>query len=200
MRVLECTNEGFVKLIGIPKDIFYYFTSLWKNNDESKKKKLSPEDQILLLFIFLRHYSVTNLIASMFEVSYKTVNRVLNLVLPFIYNILKDKISLGTFESRIKESFKFYQYPITFIIDGTEIPFHGSKNLFRNSYAFSKKKKQHSLTLLCIISPEGRILYFSKLAFGSVVDNELVINTKNEWYDLLDKKEFGFGDRGFNGL
>jgi hypothetical protein len=106
---------------------------------------------------------------------------------------------MGTYESRLRESINFFQTPITFLMDGSEQKIHSSAHMFHETNFFSTKKKQHSITILLIISPKGRILFVSLCYYGSVVDKELLRHTMHLWAPKLTPNDWGMADTGFNG-
>jgi hypothetical protein len=85
-------------------------------------------------------------------------------------------------------------------MDGTEQKAHASKDIYLENNLFSSKKDQHSITLLLIISPSGRILFISICYYGSVIDYSLVVRTRPLWQPQLTGREGGLGDGGFRGL
>ena len=106
---------------------------------------------------------------------------------------------MGTYETRLREAIYYFGTPITFLLDGTEQEIHSTKHIFHETNYYSKKKKQHSITVLLIMSPVGRILFISICYYGSVVDNELVVRTRAYWAPLLTNGEatVSFTDKTF---
>ena len=188
--------------MGVPKHAFFRLRNKWTKSLPSRRpgpvNTLLSTEQVLVFFLHLRHYLPFLLIGMIFNTTRKVISSTVNNTLTFFDNYLSPQISLGTLESRMRECVHFFQTPITFLMDGTEQKIHSSANIFHENNFFSSKKKQHSITLLLIISPKGRIIYLSLCYFGSIVDKELLHRTMHEWAPQL-RLEWGMADSGFDG-
>jgi DDE superfamily endonuclease/Helix-turn-helix of DDE superfamily endonuclease len=161
---------------------------------------LMPIEQVLLLFLHLRHYSAQLLIATIYGVVQQTVSNELQRTIPFFYTLLSRFVTMDTLDTRIKQGRKLYNEIITYILDGTEQPCHSSNDMFQEGKYYSGKKNQHSITILIIISPDGRVLHISPCTYGSVVDSELVQRSRSQWQHQLTEADVGLGDSGFKGM
>jgi hypothetical protein len=81
------------------------------------------------------------------------------------------------------------------IVDGTEVRITRSSDPTKERASYSVKKKQHSLTLLLICQPDGKIIYASDPLLGSSDQHHW---NKLNLRDLFENKEYGIiGDSGF---
>ena len=51
-----------------------------------------------------------------------------------------------------------------------------------------------------LVSPSGEILWLSPSYPGSFNDNIIIRDTKDQWFSMFDKSEWGLGDSGFSGM
>lgn len=197
MRAYIIPDPYFEKLIGLPRWVFFKLTTSWATSTNAHSSILP---QVMCFFIHFRHYSVHSLMAHMFNINQSTSHHIITRLRNHFYNYFKPFVNIGTDESRMNDSFMYYNDHITFILDGTEQPIHSTDNIYKEGQYYSSKKKQHSITLLIVISPSGRILYISPCMYGCVNDFELMYRSVYHWYCWFMLIEAGLGDRGFNGL
>jgi hypothetical protein len=199
---LALKEDKFEELVGVPRVGFNKLVSHWSSEVEVKHSHgapfvLSPIAQVFVFFLHIRDYARTLLIATIFHVSEQTIRNEVDRTVDFFYTLLNRFISMRTLSERLSEAVQFFNEYITFIMDGTEQMCHSSANMFFEGLLFSAKKSQHSITLLLIISPCGRVLYCSPCTYGSVVDSQLVLRSKKFWVKYLTPKDVGFADSGF---
>ncbi|KYR00894.1 putative GATA-binding transcription factor [Tieghemostelium lacteum] len=194
--VLNLNEPDFKDLFGFPKDVFYQIVSIYK---QSKKFARKVKESLILLFLEIRHYPVTILLSSIFQLPLSTCHTRLNTYKFDIFHLFKKYISLGTLKSRMKESkdLEYSNIPVSMILDGSEQPIESTSNLLEEPLYYSTKKKQHSINIVVGISPlYRRILYFSDSYPGATNDN-IIVNTDLKW---ILKDELVIGDQGFNGI
>lgn len=202
-NVISSPDEEFEEVVGVRRKGFNKLVIKWHDETLShfgRPYLLSPIEQVFILFLHLRHYPANLLSAKIFGTSRQTIANTITLLLIHFDNTLKHNITFGDYASRVLEGKRWFNSIITFVLDGTEQKIHSSANIFTESNFFSTKKQQHSVTLLIIISPTGRILFISECFYGSIVDFELVIRTMFGWVPKLTILDGGAGDSGFRGL
>lgn len=200
---MNAKDEEFEETVGIPKHAFFYLHKRWVDNLPSRHpgpdNKLSPTEQVFVLFMYLRHYTALLCITMIFSVSRGIISQIIDETLDFFDNYISPHISMSTLESRLREAIYFFSTPITFLIDGTEQKIHSFFHIFHENNFFSTKKKQHSITILIIMSLKERILFLFICYYGSVVDKQLMKCTKHEWAPCLTIQEWEFADTRFDG-
>jgi hypothetical protein len=203
--VLNHSEEEFEKLIGLPKYVVLDFIEKRRENRQTTSKgrplMLEPEDELLLLLIWLRHSLVDILLSSIFDISKRTATHVRQRMLKWFYNLLKDRLLLQDLDFRLANSTQMFYTTYTFVVDGTEQGVSGSKNPFINTLFYSAKKAKHTINILIVATAKGKkILYISPSYPGSYNDNTITRLTRKEWLDKFHPSETGLGDNGFDGL
>ncbi len=204
LRAIKLDDPTFESLFGIPLFVFNRLTNSWFKHVQSTTSAgapsiLSTKEQVLHFFTYLRHYNVLGFIAFLFDIKKSTSYHTNFKLADFFYSYFKPFIKIGTPQSRAQDSFRYYHTRITFLIDGTEQPIHSTKHIYHEGQYYSSKKNQHSITLLIVISPSGRILYISPCMYGCVNDDQLVDRSAHEWIPFFDPdNDGGMGDSGFS--
>lgn len=161
---------------------------------------LGPEDEVLLLLIYLRHYLVDGLLGLIFGVSKRSAINTRNRMLDFFYNLLAPSLELGTAEWRLKNSKELYSI-FTYVLDGSEQPVLASDSPQIDLEYYSVKKKKHTINTIVMINVRTRrIIYVSPSYPGSYNDSDILKETSEEWFPKLDPNECGMGDNGFEGF
>ena len=201
----------FEEIFGISVHAFKQIAQLRQEDVHDGKhigrpREMSAEDEVAVLFLHMRHYVSHQLIARIIARpppyapwGRSTITEKINKMVDWFYSIAKPHINTETKQERSHDCFTYFGTIFTYIMDGTEQKIHSSRNIYHEGNFFSTKKGQHSITLLLIISPSGKILYISPCYYGSIVDNELVRRTRQDWQHAF-RREGGAGDSGFRGL
>jgi len=202
-HVYSLSTEEVKELLGIPRERLDDLVRLYVDHCQQhigRPPKLPPEAEIILVITFLRHHLVDVLLSALFGIQTNTTRHIRQRMLNFLYTTLKNRLSLGTSEQRRKHGVMVLDSMITFILDWSEQPVLSSNNAVYDSLFYSTKKKQHSINVLLVMDPKGKVLYLSPSYPGAVGDSDIVKATKKDWCEKLAKWEWGFGDQGFRGL
>ncbi len=173
-------EEGhFAEMVGVPRTVFLKLASYWERHIATRMIGapfgLTSREQVLLFFTRLRHYPVHSFASHIFNTSTTTAYNTTLAVTEFFFNFFLSFVNIGTIQTRLFDSFRYYHHVITFILDGTEQEIHSTANIYREGQYYSTKKGQHSITILLIISPSKRILYLSPCMYGSINDDEMLM-------------------------
>jgi hypothetical protein len=193
----------FHEITGVSRGVFEGFVSDYENHLAQKMGRpnlLKPNEEMLLFFIWFRQNPVDALIAGMFQISRRRVGDIRQRMRLFMYNRLKDELSLQTPSWRRVNGVNIFDSLYTFIIDGCEQPIVGANNSFVDTEYYSSKKGYPTVSKMMMVSPNGRILYLSPSFPGSWKDDDIACKTLQEWYAPLEDDEYGLGDAGYDGL
>jgi hypothetical protein len=172
-----------------------------RRRTSSRPEKVSVKAHLFITLFWLRQYPTDAAMACIFGLDRRKITRILRRTLTALHEALRDIVSWPTdaefdavkqkWNSRLPTFLK----DIVAIVDGTEIKITRSSNSKMEKASYSVKKKQHSLTLLLICQPDGKIIYASDPLLGS--------SDQHHWNnlnlrDLFENKEYGIvGDSGF---
>lgn len=191
--------------VAIMTFIEYYESheSRLQENVSGRRRMMTFEEEILAFFIHFRHYITDGLLSL---ISNPTIERTTLLrSRERVRNVLAQYcsrfISLGDSITRKANSFRYLSKYVTLIIDGVEQPVPGTADCLSDSYFYSGKKRQHSISILIGINPEtGKILYMSPSVGGSISDVNLARLDSSSISSTLDADELVIADEGFNGI
>jgi hypothetical protein len=150
--------------------------------------------------LWLRQYITDNLLSAFFGIFNFALNRIIKRTLVVLDQSLPD-VTWPTDDELNELCVKFRHIgPDDFanfivVVDGTEIPIRRPKDIEIQKQFYSTKKKQYSVTILLIVSLDGRILYFLNPQIGS--------SDQHHWNclqlrQLFVNKPYGIiGDAGF---
>lgn len=165
-----------------------------------KKISRSERTHLFITLLWLRNYFTDDVIAALFHLSNFALNRMIKRTLNALDESLPD-IKWPTDEEFEQPRMKFIDVlPDEFgnmflVVDGTEIPVRRPKNRQLQKQLYSTKKKQYSLTVILIVTLDGRIKYISESLISSSDQhhwNQLKLR------DLFVNKPYGvIGDGGF---
>lgn len=203
--LFSLNDENFKRVIGQPRQAIkaliakrmQYLASIFR----TKAYKLSPEEEVLLIFLHLRHYIIDDLCALFLLVSHEVVTITRERVLPWFYDLVQHQINVGTIEERLSSGVTILDTLFTFILDGSEqFVFGSSSSVFTDTRFFSGKKDNHSINKLIVIDMNGKILWMSASFPGSNNDHAVVIKELKKFLAQISPSEHGIGDQGFKGL
>ena len=150
------------------------------NNSEKgskgRNRKLSPEDEFLLVMVRLRAGLFEKDLAYRFDISQSTVSRIwitwINIIY-FQFQTLPLWPTRAMINTDMPNCFR-EMYPSTrVIIDATEIRVEKPGLPQLQKATFSGYKNTNTYKVLVSISPSGVITFISKLYAGSISDKEL---------------------------
>lgn len=190
----------FKKLLGLPKSIVLEFVQQRENHITPGHPSIfSSSQEILILLLWLRHYPVDIFLGSIFHSSKQTIRNTRIRMLHWMYDLLKDRLSLRSLEYRLEHSCRIFNTRYTYVLDGTEQAVTGSNNGVIDTRFYSAKKKKHTVNVLIVSTVENhKVLWISKCFPGSYNDQAIVDLTRAEWYDKFHPLEWGAGDHGFD--
>jgi hypothetical protein len=203
--VLSLTLAEQSELIGIPVDAFQSFVQLrfkWRSKHlVGHPAKLSPVDEVLLLFIYMRDYPRDCLLASLWQTSKQVISQTHERMLNWLYDELKPELAAHTLNWRVQNGgTRFFHSLITFVVDGSEQEVKSPGPHLANSLFFSGKKHRHTINLLIFVCLDGTVLHLSSSYPGSFNDNDIFKLESEKFLTQLETHERGFGDAGFVGL
>src|SRR5690349_14198909 len=83
---------------------------------------LSFAAEVLLFFLYLRHYLVDVILALLFDIDSRSVYNIRLRMIDYFYQLLSPQLSLKTFDWRSQNAVEFYYQLYTFTVDGVEQP------------------------------------------------------------------------------
>ena len=178
--------------------VIFCFFRLSLCSEIKRKLSMSPENQLLLTLIKMRHGLTNDLLGFMFQCSGTTAGR--------IFNDCNTVMHLKAINCEIWPSKKqiadfmppgFHrQYPkCRVIIDCVEYYIQKPSEPVQQQSSFSTYKNHNTVKSLIGIAPSGAISFISPLYNGSISDKDLTIKS-----GLMDKLETGdvvLADKGF---
>lgn len=195
-------EEHFKEVIGVSLDTFGMFVEKYKSflNTRLLLHHFSPTDEMIIGFLHLWHYPTDDLIAAIFNVDKKSIWRIRNRIIDFLFQYLHNQISLENFPTRSLCCWPIFNSLITLAIDGSEHPVVTSTNKLLDAEYYSSKKHQHSINKLVLTRLDGKIMWMSNSFSGSNDDVSIARATRCSWYDFLTPTEYIIGDSGFDPL
>lgn len=145
-----------------------------------RARKLTPLNELFLVFCRLRQGFHEEHLAHLFHVSVSTISRILITWINFMYfkfGQIKIWPSKESILENMPEDFKVKYSSTRVIIDCTEVRCQMPGSLHLNSELFSSYKNHTTLKGLIGISPSGQITFISQLYTGSISDKEIVMRS-----------------------
>lgn len=142
----------------------------------SSQKKMTNEDQVLLVMIKLRHNFDFHHIGHLFGISQQDASTIFRNWIQYMFHRCAS-VCIWPHRSKIIERMpdKFKEdFPNTLvIIDGTEMRIQRPSSMTRQSQSYSDYKSSNTLKGLVGIDPRGTVIFISMLFSGSISDKEL---------------------------
>jgi hypothetical protein len=198
----QLSNNEFLILLGVSRLGYHRLLNLYTSYllRLRRRTSFSPDDELILILLFIRHYPVDVLLAFMMRFTKRQAQAIRVRVLQWAYPELHPLLSLQTAAFRRSNGATIFGRHFTFIFDGTEQRVFSSKDVVLDTRFFSGKKGQSSITIQVTISIDGTFLHLSPSFPGSVHDREIAIISRANWYDYFEDDEWGLGDNGYDGL
>jgi hypothetical protein len=134
---------------------------------------ISDRAHLFITLSWLRQYITDNLLSAFFGISNFALNRIIKRTLIALDQSIPDII--WTTDDEFNELCVKFRHVVPdkfanliVVVDGTEIPIRRPKDNEIQKQFYSTKKKQYSVTILLIVSLDGRILYVSNPQIGSL--------------------------------
>ncbi|XP_077983623.1 uncharacterized protein LOC144438467 [Glandiceps talaboti] len=166
------------------------------------QRKLTLENEFLLVLMKIRLGSLDEDLADRFGVSPASVSLLVNRWLPVLSRCLKKLIvwpSRDLIRTHLPAQFKKKLYANTrVIIDCAEIFIERPSNILARQQTYSNYKHHNTAKFLVGITPTGGICTLSKAWGGRASDKHIVENSKPEFLDKLDVGDQVMADRGFD--
>ena len=164
------------------------------------RRKLTPEDELLLTLIRLRLGLLHEDIAFRFGIAVSTVNDIVTTWIQFIYHQF-NRLRSSMFPSRKKiqkhlpKSFRKFKN-VRVILDATEFFTHAPRNYEQQGNLYSSYKNHCTCKVLVGITPSGAISFISDVYEGSISDKDIF--KKSGILNKLNEGDLVMVDRGFN--
>lgn len=201
------------KLIGISKTQFNVPLSRCRSSfsqttvlgtlrkyNRSTESRVSYRAHLYLTLCWLRHYPTMTKLSADFGLTNRRLTDILTRTLKILDDELEEEITWPSDEefSDIISSLSMevaQDFPdLGAIIDGTEVKIQRPNKQYEKLY-YSKKKHQHSVTILLMCTPQGELIYASEPLQGS--SDQHHFNKLNLRLQFVNKEYAIMGDSGF---
>lgn len=169
-----------------------------QHDRRGRKRSITPEDELFLTLVKLKHGSQNGDLAERFQLSPSSVSRIFLTWVKFLESILT-KMPIWMSRKRVRKtlpvSFKGLYDDVTIIIDCTEMECEKPSDMEVQAATYSEYKSRNSVKALVGISPSGVPTFISDLMEGSVSDNEITM--KSGLLEKLERNSVVMADRGW---
>lgn len=161
------------------------------------------KDKVVTMFLISLRQSISDeFLSFIFQVPRTTfLNWKLKLLSGF-YSYFLEKLAIPDLEERQKNSISFYKHIVSMIVDGVEQEIVMKTNKTVAQQTRSGKKQKYTVTKLVGVSPQGKLMFFSRSYRGArndmnVASEEFTVEMVQK---LFDPSETIAGDPAFIGL
>ena len=181
--------------------------SYWRGADQQEqqqqqqptKTKLRLCDQFLLTMMRLRLGLLQEFLGHLFFVSPSTISRIFTTWVSFLFDHCRGMIPWPTREQilcNLPNSFSDFQL-VRIVIDCTEF-FIERPGTLEGQFVTWSEYKHHSTCKLCIgCTPNGLIMFVSRLWGGRASDRHIVEHDGDSFIPLLEEDDIVLADKGF---
>ena len=180
-----------------------HLSAVHRHSDAGKgrERRLAPADELVMVLMRLRTGMHIKDLAYRF--GFKSVSHVSVLLqcwISFLSKVL-DCLIIWPSRQQIKRNMpSAFQMSseyktIRCILDCTEFAIQAPSALSLNAMTYSDYKGQHTVKILCCITPDGHISFVSKAFPGSISDN--AITMRSGMLDLFEPGDRLLADKGF---
>ncbi|XP_021000780.2 uncharacterized protein [Parasteatoda tepidariorum] len=183
-----------LKSIVLFRALLQWLTTGWK---PAVKTKLSSESQLLIVFMKLRLGLLNQDLAYRFGVGSATVSRIFREWVEKMSVSLSSCIAWPSHGPKVMPQcfrHKFFQNVVC-VIDCSDIFIDTPRNLDARSQTYSNYKHHNTVKFLIACSPDGGIIFLSKLYGGRHSDKEITIDSG--FLNLVKSGDKILADRGF---
>lgn len=215
MEVKRLLKHPFLeRLIGISKTQFRQYlrtirevlpdlniNGQYREYETSRQITRSDKVHLFITMYWLRQYPTVVNFETIFGIPSWAFTRLVNRTLNALDLTVEDATPWPTDDEFCKIVWKFRDvFPTKFrqlavVVDGTEIRIPRPKDPIAQKASYSVKKKQHSVTLLLMCTPDGKLIHCSEVLIGA--NDQAHWNNLN-YRQLFEGKCYGVaGDSGF---
>lgn len=133
----------------------------------------------------------------MFQTPFTTLQNVRERVLSFIQEKCTEFVQPPEFDERRFFAATVSSFMLSAIVDGTEQRCFNSRNNTTNAAFYSAKKKQHSVNILIVCSPQMKVYFVSQSYPGRNVDSTIANQEIEMWTENWQEHELIVADQGF---
>jgi hypothetical protein len=202
-RLIGVNLRQFNEYLKSVREVFPFLNSKgdYRVNSSSREITRSDKVHLFLTLYWLRQYPTVVNFETIFGIPSWAFSRLINRTLVALDSTLEDTATWPTDDEFSEIVWKFRDvFPTQFrqlavIVDGTEIRIPRPKDPIAERATYSVKKKQHSISLLLMCTPDGKLIHCSDVLIGS--------NDQSHWNNLnyrawFENKNYGIaGDGGF---
>ena len=176
------------------------------HDSRGRKRRLTPEDELLLTLCKLRHNFPQEDLAMRFGVNQSTVSRIYSCWTEILeacvneFPLWPDKTSI---QEHMPSAFKNLYPDTRVIIDAAEIEIDRSRNPDTQSLTWSDYKSRNTIKFLLAVTPNGVPCFVSQCFGGRISDKELVqrsgfLGQTEDGQDRFEPGDAVMADKGFN--
>lgn len=164
-----------------------------------RQRRLRPEDEYFMVWLRLRHDIRQEMLGDMFKISVKSVSRILNTWINFLYDHFKGLIAWPTREQILMNLPRHFSETglVRTVLDATEIFCEKPSSLTAQSLTWSDYKSHNTMKLVIGVAPNGFVNFVSKLWGGRASDRLIVHKDGDGFIPLLEPGDIVMADKGF---